>query len=214
MILVFLGPPGAGKGTQAKKLSEDMGFVHISTGDILREAVRKGTPLGKRAKEFIEKGELVPDDIMVALIEEVLPEEKSVVLDGFPRTVPQAEALERMLSKKGRKVDKVLLFELPDEEVVMRLSGRRTCPECGALYHIKFNPPKEDEICDRCGVKLLQREDDKEEVVKNRLKVYKEKTAPLVDHYRAKGILITLDASGSVEEVYENLKRILNEEGN
>ncbi len=214
MILVFLGPPGAGKGTQAKKLSEDMGFVHISTGDILREAVRKGTPLGKRAKEFIEKGELVPDDIMVALIEEVLPEEKSVVLDGFPRTVPQAEALERMLSKKGRKVDKVFLFELPDEEVVMRLSGRRTCPECGALYHIKFNPPKEDEICDRCGVKLLQREDDKEEVVKNRLKVYKEKTAPLVDHYRAKGILITLDASGSVEEVYENLKRILNEEGN
>ncbi len=214
MILVFLGPPGAGKGTQAKKLSEDMGFVHISTGDILREAVRKGTPLGKRAKEFIEKGELVPDDIMVALIEEVLPEEKSVVLDGFPRTVPQAEALERMLSKKGRKVDKVFLFELPDEEVVMRLSGRRTCPECGALYHIKFNPPKEDEICDNCGAKLLQREDDKEEVVKNRLKVYKEKTAPLVDHYRAKGILITLDASGSVEEVYENLKRILNEEGN
>ena len=214
MILVFLGPPGAGKGTQAKKLAEDKGFVHISTGDILRDAVRKGTPLGKKAKEYMERGELVPDDLMVALIEEVFPEGKGVVIDGFPRTVPQAEALDRMLSKRGISVDRAVLFDIPDEEVITRLTGRRSCPNCGAVYHMKFNPPRRDEVCNRCGTKLLQREDDREEVVRRRLKVYREQTAPLVDYYRSKGILITLDASRPIEEVYQDLKRLVDEKGN
>ncbi len=214
MILVFLGPPGAGKGTQAKKLAEDKGFVHISTGDILRDAVRKGTPLGKKAKEYMERGELVPDDLMVALIEEVFPEGKGVVIDGFPRTVPQAEALDRMLSKRGIRVDRAVLFDISDEEVITRLTGRRSCPNCGAVYHMKFNPPKRDEVCDVCGTKLLQREDDREEVVRRRLKVYREQTAPLVDYYRSKGILITLDASRPIEEVYQDLKRLVDEKGN
>ena len=214
MILVFLGPPGAGKGTQAKKLAEDKGFVHISTGDILRDAVRKGTPLGKKAKEYMERGELVPDDLMVALIEEVFPEGRGVVIDGFPRTVPQAEALDRMLSKRGIRVDRAVLFDISDEEVITRLTGRRSCPNCGAVYHMKFNPPRRDEVCDRCGTKLLQREDDREEVVRRRLKVYREQTAPLVDYYRSKGILITLDASRPIEEVYQDLKRLVDEKGN
>ncbi len=214
MILVFLGPPGAGKGTQAKKLAEDKGFVHISTGDILRDAVRKGTPLGKKAKEYMERGELVPDDLMVALIEEVFPEGRGVVIDGFPRTVPQAEALDRMLSKRGIRVDRAVLFDISDEEVITRLTGRRSCPNCGAVYHMKFNPPRRDEVCNRCGTKLLQREDDREEVVRRRLKVYREQTAPLVDYYRSKGILITLDASRPIEEVYQDLKRLVDEKGN
>ncbi|MDQ7038799.1 MAG: adenylate kinase [Aquificota bacterium] len=213
MNLVFLGPPGAGKGTQAKKLAEEKGYIHISTGDLLREAVRKGTPLGKKAREYMERGELVPDDLMVALIEEVFPEGGGVILDGFPRTIPQARALDEMLDKKGAVLDLAVLFDLPDEVVVERLSGRRSCPNCGAVYHMKYNPPKEDEMCDRCGVKLIQREDDREEVIRERLRVYRTRTAPLVDYYRDKGILITLDASGQIEEVYSRLKRAIDEKG-
>ena len=207
--LVFLGPPGAGKGTQAKRLANDLGLVHISTGDILREAVKNQTPLGKKAKEYMDRGELVPDDLIIALIEEVMPPEGGVIFDGFPRTIAQAEALDRMLSRKGLKLDAVVLFDVPDEVVVERLSGRRVCPSCGAVYHIKFNPPKEDEICDRCGAKLIQREDDREEVVRNRLEVYRKQTAPLIEYYEGKGILIRLDASKDIEEVYQQLRKVV-----
>ncbi len=209
MNLVFLGPPGAGKGTQAKRLSQELGLKHISTGDILREAVKNQTPLGKKAKEYMDRGELVPDDLIIALIEEVMPPEGGVIFDGFPRTIAQAKALDEMLSRKGMKVDKVILFDVPDEVVVERLSGRRVCPSCGAVYHVKFNPPKSDEICDKCGTKLIQREDDKEEVVRNRLEVYRKQTAPLIEYYEDKGILIRLDASKDIEEVYRELKRVV-----
>ncbi len=212
--LVFLGPPGAGKGTQAKMLSKDLGLVHISTGDLLREAVKNQTPLGKKAKEYMDRGELVPDDLIIALIEEVMPEGGGVILDGFPRTVAQAEALDSMLQRKGLKLDGVVLFDVPDDVVVERLSGRRICPSCGAVYHIKYNPPKNDELCDRCSVKLVQREDDREEVVRRRLEVYRKQTAPLIEYYERKGILIRLDASKEIEEVYQELKRVLNEERN
>ncbi len=207
--LVFLGPPGAGKGTQAKRLAQELGLMHISTGDILREAVKKGTPLGKKAKEYMDKGELVPDDLIVALIEEVMPPEGGVIFDGFPRTIAQAEALDEMLSKKGMGIDAVVLFDVPDEVVVERLSGRRVCPSCGAVYHIKFNPPENDEVCDRCGAKLIQRDDDREEVVRNRLEVYRRQTEPLIEYYERKGILIRLDASKEIEEVYQELKKVV-----
>jgi len=207
--LVFLGPPGAGKGTQAKRLAQELGLMHISTGDILRDAVKRGTPLGKKAKEYMDRGELVPDELIVALIEEVMPPEGGVIFDGFPRTIAQAEALEDMLSRKGKKVDAVVLFDVPDEVVVERLSGRRVCPSCGAVYHIKFNPPKKDEVCDRCGTKLIQREDDREEVVMNRLEVYRKQTAPLIEYYESKGILIRLDASKEIEEIYQELRKVV-----
>ena len=207
--LVFLGPPGAGKGTQAKRLAKDLGLVHISTGDILREAVKNQTPLGRKAKEYMDRGELVPDDLIIALIEEVMPSEGGVIFDGFPRTIAQAEALDEMLNRKGLKLDAVILFDVPDEVVVERLSGRRVCPGCGAVYHMKFNPPKKDEICDRCGTELIQREDDREEVVRNRLEVYRKQTAPLVEYYKRKGILIRLDASGDIEEVYQELGKVV-----
>jgi len=202
LIVVFLGPPGAGKGTQAKRLAKEKGFVHLSTGDLLREAVRKGTPLGKKAKEYMERGELVPDELIVALIEEVLPEEGKVILDGFPRTVEQAKALEEMLSRKGKELTAVLLFEAPDEELIERLSGRRVDPETGEVYHVKFNPPPP-------GKKVVQREDDKPEVIKKRLEVYRRQTAPLVEYYAKKGILKRIDASLPPEEVYRQLLEVL-----
>lgn len=209
MNLVFLGPPGAGKGTQAKRLAQELGLKHISTGDILREAVKNETPLGKKAKEYMDRGELVPDELIIALIEEVMPPGGGVIFDGFPRTIAQAEALDNMLKRKGLKLDKVILFDVDDEVVVDRLSGRRVCPSCGAVYHLKFNPPKNDEVCDRCSVKLIQREDDREEVVRNRLEVYRKQTAPLIEYYERKGILISLDASKEIEEVYQELKKVV-----
>ena len=211
MNLVFLGPPGAGKGTQAKRLSADLGFVHISTGDILRDAVSKGTALGRKAKEYIDRGELVPDELMIALIEEVLPPGGGVIFDGFPRTIPQAEALDELLERKRMAVDGVILFELEDEEIVRRLTGRRTCPSCGAVYHLVYNPPKEDELCDHCGAKLIQRDDDREEVVRKRLQVYRDQTAPLIDYYSNKNKLIRLDAGRPIDEIYGDLLRIVNE---
>jgi adenylate kinase len=198
MIVVFLGPPGAGKGTQAQRLAEEKGFIHISTGDLLREAVKKGTPLGLKAKEYMERGELVPDDLIVAMIKEKLPKGGNVILDGFPRTVNQARALEQMLEEIGERLEKVILFEVPDDVVVERLSGRRIDPKTGKVYHVKYNPPPE-------GVEVIQRDDDREEVVRKRLKVYREQTQPLVDYYRQKGILEVVDASQPPEEVYRQL---------
>ncbi|MFN3976146.1 MAG: adenylate kinase [Aquificaceae bacterium] len=209
MIVVFLGPPGSGKGTQAKRLSQEMGMLHISTGDLLREAVKRGTPIGKRAKEYMDRGELVPDEVVISLIEEVMPKDGGFILDGFPRTVPQAVALEEMLKKYGRDINKVVLFEISEEAVVDRLSGRLTCSVCGAVYHIRYNPPKEEGICDLCGGKLIQREDDKEEVVRKRFKVYKEQTQPLVEFYQKRHKLISLDATKDVEEVHSRLLEVL-----
>jgi len=209
VIVVFLGPPGSGKGTQAKKLSQELSLMHISTGDLLREAVKNQTPLGLKAKEYMDRGELVPDNLMIALIEEVMPKEGGFILDGFPRTVPQALALEEMLRSYKRDVDKVFLFDLSEEVVVERLSGRLTCPQCGAVYHRKYNPPKQEGVCDLCGGKLIQREDDKEEVVRRRYRVYKEQTSPLVEFYQKRNKLIRLDASQNIQEVNKRLLEVL-----
>ena len=202
--LIFLGSPGAGKGTQAEKLVEEKGFVQLSTGDILREAVKKGTDLGKKAKEYMDAGKLVPDDLIIEIIEEKLKEleGKDIILDGFPRTIPQAEALEKMLPHVGRKLDAVILFDVPDEVVIERISGRRIDPKTGKVYHVKYNPPPP-------GVEVIQRDDDKEEVVRNRLKVYHEQTAPLIEFYKNKNILKVLDATKPPEEVYKELLSVI-----
>ncbi len=209
MILVFLGPPGAGKGTQAKLLSQRMGFFHLSTGDLLREAVKNQTPLGKKAKEYMDRGELVPDELIVQLIEETMPKDGNVILDGFPRTVNQALALEEMLRVKGEKISKVLFFDVPDEVIIDRLSGRRVCSKCGAVYHVKYNPAKVEGVCDLCGGSLAQRDDDKEEVVRKRLEVYRKQTQPLVEFYQERGIIYKLDAGKGVEELFEEVKGLV-----
>jgi len=209
MILVFLGPPGAGKGTQAKLLSQRMGFLHLSTGDLLREAVKNQTPLGKKAKEYMDRGELVPDGLIVQLIEETMPKDGNVILDGFPRTVNQALALEEMLKGKGKKISKVLFFDVPDEVIIDRLSGRRVCSKCGAVYHVKYNPPKVEGMCDLCGGSLVQRDDDREEVVKKRLEVYRKQTQPLIEFYEDRGIIYRLDAEKGVEELFEEIKGLV-----
>jgi len=209
LILVFLGPPGVGKGTQAKLLSKECGFKHISTGDMLREAVKLGTPLGLKAKEYMERGELVPDSLIVSMMEEEILKEDKVILDGFPRTTIQAVALEDMLKKHQKEVYKAFLFTASEELIVERLSGRRVCPNCGAVYHVKYSPPKEDMRCDVCGSELIQREDDKEEVIRKRLEVYKNQTAELIDFYKERDKLISLDASKEIEEVYNQIRKAL-----
>jgi len=207
--LVFLGPPGAGKGTQAKLLSQRMGFLHLSTGDLLREAVKNQTPLGKKAKEYMDRGELVPDELIVQLIEETMPKDGNVILDGFPRTVNQALALEEMLKGKGEKISKVLFFDVPDEVIIDRLSGRRVCSKCGAVYHVKYNPPKIEGVCDLCGGSLVQRDDDREEVVRKRLEVYRKQTQSLIEFYQDRGIIYRLDAEKGVEELFEEVKGLV-----
>ncbi|WP_340695088.1 adenylate kinase [Hydrogenobacter thermophilus] len=212
MILVFLGPPGAGKGTQAKLLSQEFGFRHISTGDMLREAVKNKTPLGLKAKEYMDRGDLVPDELVIAMVEEIILQEKDVVLDGFPRTIGQALSLKDVLKKHAKDVDKVFLFDIDDEIVVERLSGRRVCPNCGSVYHVKFSPPKKDEICDVCGTKLIQREDDKEEVIRRRLEVYRRQTAELVDFYKKENKLISLDSRKGIEDLYGDIKKAVEDD--
>lgn len=207
--IIFLGPPGAGKGTQSQLLKERDGFVQISTGDILREAVKSQTPLGIEAKKFMDEGKLVPDELIINLIAEKLEEleNKNIIFDGFPRTVKQAEALKELLIKKGRKIDAVILFLISDEEIIKRLSGRRVCPNCGTVYHVIYNPPKDDNVCDKCGTPLIQRDDDKEEVIKKRLEVYHQQTAPLIDYY--KDSIVKVDATANPEEVYKTIKSVL-----
>jgi adenylate kinase len=212
MNIIFLGPPGAGKGTQAKILVEKYGIPQISTGDMLREHVAKGTELGLKAKEYMEKGQLVPDEIILGMVKERLSQadaQKGFILDGFPRTVAQAEALDKILEEMGKKIEFVLALIVPDEELVTRLTGRRTCKNCGMMYHIKFKPSKVEGKCDACGGELYQRADDNEETVRNRLKVYHEQTAPLIEYYRKKGVLFEVDGNKSIEEITQQLINIL-----
>jgi len=202
--VVLLGPPGAGKGTQAKLLEEKFSACQISTGDILRKAVAERTPLGREASEYINRGALVPDGVIVNLVAERLKEkdcEKGFILDGFPRTIPQATSLNGILNQRGIRLSAVLSVRVPHNVIIERLAGRRTCRNCGALSHVVFTPPKKEGVCDRCGGALYQRDDDREETIANRLKVYEDQTAPLVDYYRGQGLLREIDGVGDVDEI-------------
>jgi adenylate kinase len=213
--VVLLGPPGAGKGTQAKLLQEEFAACQISTGDILRKAVAEQTPLGKEAAQYINRGALVPDDVIVNLVAERLKEqdcEKGFILDGFPRTIPQAQSLDVILKTMGLNLNRVLSVQVPGSIIIERLGGRRTCKSCGALWHMVFNPPKKDGVCDRCGGELYQRDDDREETIANRLRVYDKQTAPLVDYYRERGLLREIDGVGEVNEIRARVTKALGDE--
>ncbi|MBD3354706.1 adenylate kinase [Candidatus Woesearchaeota archaeon] len=209
MNLIFLGPPGAGKGTVAQKITDDMDIVQISTGDLLRGAVKEGTELGIKAKEYMDKGKLVPDELVIGLLKDRISKEdckNGFILDGFPRTIPQAEALDN----SDVEIDKVVNFNVPDELVIHRITGRRICKECNAVYNIypDCDPnPKEKGKCDKCSGELYQRDDDREEVVMKRLKQYKEQTEPLVDYYKEKGILANIKADNPLDEIVEDTKK-------
>lgn len=214
MRLVLLGTPGAGKGTQASMLEERLKVPHISTGDIFRENIRKETPLGIKVKECIEKGGLVPDNITVEMLKERLLEDdckEGYILDGFPRTIPQAQALEKVLRETGTDIDFVLNIELPDDEVVKRLSGRRVCPGCGESYHNLYKPSERKDLCDKCGTRLIQRKDDEEATIWERLSNYHRMTAPLIDYYMKNGKLRVIDGSGSIEDVFARVWEVLGE---
>jgi adenylate kinase len=206
--LILLGPPGAGKGTQAERLQEDFPLAYVATGDMLRKAVKDGTDLGKKAKEYMDRGDLVPDDVIIGVILDRLADSDTAdgfLLDGFPRTAPQAEALDKELQKVDRRLTAALLIDVPEDEIVRRLSGRRVCPN-GHTYHMEHNPPKNDEVCDVDGEPLSQREDDREETVRNRLEVYREQTSPLVDYYDEHDILHRFDGTRSPTEVHDHLR--------
>jgi adenylate kinase len=208
MRFVLLGPPGAGKGTQAKHLSKRYGLVHIATGDIFRWNGQHGTELGKIAKSYMDKGELVPDDVVVRMVVETIEHvDGGFVLDGFPRTVPQALALEEHLEKMERPLSAAIYFRIDEELAVKRISGRRTCSKCGTPYNVEFDPPRVEDVCDVCGGRLEQRVDDAEETVRRRFEVYEESTAPLVQFYEERGLLREIDADGDEEEVTERLGR-------
>ncbi len=212
MNLILVGPPGAGKGTQAKKLVAHFGIPQISTGEILRAAVKNETELGLKAKEYMEAGKLVSDDIVIGLIEERLREpdcEKGFILDGFPRTIAQADALEGILKKLDKRLDHVVVLIVPDEDVVERLSGRRVCKNCGMEYHIKFKPPKKEGVCDNCGGELYQRADDNEETIRNRLKVYHEQTAPLLGYYKERSLVREVDGTGEFDAIFDRILEAL-----
>lgn len=212
MNLVLLGPPGAGKGTQAERICGHYDIPHISTGDIFRENLKKGTPLGLKAKEYMDRGELVPDEVVVGIVENALEEpdcEDGFILDGFPRTVAQADALEKILLEKGRGLDHVLNVDVPDEVAIERLTARRTCRECGSVFHLIFDPPREEGKCDSCGGELYQRDDDTRETVESRLREYHQKTQPLIDYYREKGLLRDIDGSGGPEQVFGQIRGVI-----
>ena len=212
MKIIMLGAPGAGKGTQAIKLAEKYEIPHISTGDILRANIKSGTKLGVKAKAFIDKGLLVPDELVVDLVVARLDEadcENGYVLDGFPRTIPQAKALDTALQTMGQKIDYAINVEVPDENIVNRMGGRRACLNCGATYHIVSIPTKVEGICDRCGNEVLLREDDKPETVQKRLNVYHEQTQPLIDYYEKQGILKSVDGTQKMEQVFADIITIL-----
>ncbi len=208
MNLVLLGPPGSGKGTQGERLAAHSGVPKYATGDILRDAVRRGTQLGDDAKRYMDAGELVPDEVVLGLVREALSTPDAAegfILDGFPRTVAQAEGLQRLLEERGIGLDAVVYFDVPDEELIRRLAGRRSCPNCGAVFNIHSDPPSVTGTCDNCESELVTREDDREETVKNRLRVYKEHTEPLLRWYGESSVLREVEAVGSLEEVYGKL---------
>jgi adenylate kinase len=206
--LILLGPPGAGKGTQADRIQDDFPLPHIATGDILRAAVADGTELGREAKEYMDRGDLVPDDVIIRVILDRLDEGDAAdgfLLDGFPRTAKQAEALDAALKKVDRRLNAALLIDVPEDDIVRRLSGRRVCPE-GHVYHVEHNPPKDDGKCDVDGLELSQREDDREETVRKRLRVYREQTSPLIDYYDGRDLLHRFDGTRSPTEVHDHLR--------
>ncbi|HZA56023.1 MAG TPA: adenylate kinase [Candidatus Udaeobacter sp.] len=210
--VVLLGPPGAGKGTQAKLLQERFKACQVSTGDILRKAVAEQTPLGKQAAQYIKQGALVPDPLIVNLVAERLQDkdcEKGFILDGFPRTISQAESLDEILTRMGLTLDRVLSVQVPHSVIVQRLAGRRTCKGCGALYHLTLDPPDKEGVCDRCGGELYQRDDDREETITARLKVYETQTAPLMNYYRERGLLRDIDGVGKVDEIRSRVIEVL-----
>jgi len=205
---ILFGGPGAGKGTQAAILAEKTGLVHITTGELFREAIRQETELGKQAKPYYDRGQLVPDQLTIAMLLERLSQgdcARGCLLDGFPRTLEQATALDEALAQEGKAIDKVGYIQVPQDELLRRLSGRWNCRQCGSVYHERFQPPRQAGRCDQCGGELYQREDDKPETARRRLEVYSQQTAPLIDYYRAKGKLVEVDGDKSVEEVAENL---------
>lgn len=204
MRIILLGPPGAGKGTQAAMLVEKLHIPHISTGDMFRQAIKEGTPLGKKAKEFMDAGQLVPDEVTVGIVKERVGQEdcrEGFLLDGFPRTVAQAEVLDTILDEIGSALDATVSIEVPREKLVTRLTGRRVCKKCGATYHLEFNPPEKAGVCGKCSRELIQRSDDTEETVLNRLNVYEKQTAPLINYYKEKGLLKEIDGDGPIDQV-------------
>lgn len=208
MRIILLGPPGAGKGTQAKLISEKYSIPHISTGDIFRKNISEKTPLGIKAKDYMDKGKLVPDELTIDLVKDRLTHEDSkngFLLDGFPRTVRQAEALEDFLRDNGNDIDTALLINVPSEFILERMTGRRVCPSCGASYHIKFNPPKVDGKCDNCGEQIVQRKDDSEDTVKDRIDVYEKQTQPLMDFYASEDQLFVVDGTQSIDQVFTEI---------
>lgn len=213
MKLIFIGPPGSGKGTQAKRLAGRFGIPHISTGDILREAVAEGTELGRQADPIMKAGALVPDDLMIGIIRERLSKpdaKKGFILDGFPRTIVQAEKLDSIVSGNGHAPLRVLRLLVPDEAIVKRIVLRRTCAECGAIYHLENQPPARPDVCDRCGGKLIARPDDTEEAVRKRLESFHRQTAPVADYYKSKHLLREVDGVGPVDQVFERIEHSLN----
>ena len=207
MLIVFLGAPGAGKGTQAKTLAKKKNLTHLATGDLLRAEVAAATELGLAAKAFMDRGDLVPDDVMIGMIKGRLesPDSDGILLDGFPRTVAQAQALDEALAAANTSVDRSIFFEVSDEELVRRLAGRSTCPNCQRAYHDIFNKPQNADKCDDCGSDLIRREDDRPEAVRNRLKVYATQTTPVLDHYRKAGNLVEVDGEQSIDAVQKDL---------
>lgn len=212
MKLILLGPPGAGKGTQAESIKEKYNLIHISTGDIFRKNMKENTPLGKKAKEYVDKGQLVPDEITVAMVEDRLKEDdvaEGFLLDGFPRSVSQAEALDELMLEMATQIDKVINIQVDKSILVERAVGRRICRDCGATYHIKFNPPKVAGICDKCGGELYQRADDNEATVAKRIDVYETETMPLVEYYTQKGNIVTLNGDQAIDKVFSEIQAAL-----
>lgn len=209
MNLILMGLPGAGKGTQAEKINAVYGIPHISTGDMFRLSIKEGTDLGKKAKEYMDQGELVPDEVTIGIVRERLNKDdckNGFLLDGFPRTTRQAEALQEILTDMNDELDKVVHVDVPEEQLVERLSGRRVCPTCGTTYHVLYNPPEKEGVCDKDGTELIQRDDDKPETVKNRLSVNMEQQKPLLDYYREKGYLVTVNGDQEIDEVFRDIQ--------